>query len=97
MDKCRDEHLAITSRTHYCVLAVAAVKRNLNMVLMTLAYQFFTAVLLLIYGSLFLRGIYYCLDVFWCAIVRMSELELNFLLNVARVEAKSDVTASLQG
>jgi hypothetical protein len=25
-----------------------------------------------------------------CAIARMSELELNFLLNLARVEAKSD-------
>jgi len=43
---------------------------------MTLSYQRFTAVLLLIYGSLFLSGIYYCLRVFWCAAVRMSELEL---------------------
>jgi hypothetical protein len=34
--------------------------------LMTLAYQRFTAVLLLIYDSLFLSGIYYCLSVFWC-------------------------------
>jgi hypothetical protein len=32
--------------------------------LMTLAYQHFTDVLLLIYGSLFLSGIYYCLSVF---------------------------------
>jgi len=32
--------------------------------LMTLTYQCFTAVLLLIYGSLFLSGIYYCLRVF---------------------------------
>jgi hypothetical protein len=54
-----------------------------------LAYQHFTAVLLLIYGSLFLT-------VFQCAIARMSELELeqrtntNFLLNLARVEVKSD-------
>jgi hypothetical protein len=31
---------------------------------MTLAYQRFTAVLLLIYGSLFLNGVYYCLSVF---------------------------------
>jgi hypothetical protein len=58
--------------------------------LMTLAYQHFTAVLLLIYGSLFLSGIYYCLSVFWCAIMRMSEHELNFLLNLARVEEKSE-------
>jgi len=40
-------------------------------------YQCFTAVLLLIYGSLFLSGIYYCLYVFWCAAARMSELELR--------------------
>jgi len=44
---------------------------------MTLTYQRFTAVLLLIYGNLFLRGIYYCLRVFWCAAARMSELELE--------------------
>ena len=46
---------------------------------MTLTYQRFTAVLLLIYGSLFLSGIYeyYCLRVFWCAAARMSELELE--------------------
>jgi hypothetical protein len=45
--------------------------------LVTLAYQRSTAVLLLIYGSLFLSGISYCLSVFWCAIARMSELELE--------------------
>jgi len=33
--------------------------------------------LLLIYGSLFLSGICYCLRVFWCAAARMSELELE--------------------
>ena len=44
---------------------------------MTLIYQRFTAVLLLIYGSLFLSGIYYCLRMFWCAAARMSELELE--------------------
>jgi len=49
---------------------------------MTLTYQHFTAVLLLIYGSIFLSGIYYCLRVFWCAAVRMSELELEQGLNV---------------
>jgi hypothetical protein len=32
--------------------------------LMTLAYHCFTGVLLLIYGSLVLSGIYYCLSVF---------------------------------
>jgi hypothetical protein len=41
---------------------------------MTLAYQHFTAVLLLIYGSLFLSGVYYCLSVFWCAVTRILEL-----------------------
>ena len=44
---------------------------------MTLTYQRFTAVFLLIYGSLFLSGIYYCLRVFWCAAARMSELKLR--------------------
>jgi hypothetical protein len=58
--------------------------------LITLAYQRFTAMLLLIYGSLFLSGVYYGLSVFWCAVARTSELELNFLLNLARVEAKSE-------
>jgi len=50
--------------------------------LMTLTYQHFTAVLLLIYGSLFLSGIYYCLRVFWCATARMSELELEQRTNI---------------
>jgi len=50
---------------------------------MTLTYQRFTAVLLLlIYGSLFLNGIYYCLRVFWCAAARMSELELEQRTNI---------------
>jgi len=44
---------------------------------MTLTYQRFTAVLLLIYGSLFLSGICYGLRVFWCVAARMSELELE--------------------
>jgi hypothetical protein len=41
---------------------------------MTLEYQRLTPVLLLIYGSLFLGGVCYCLSVFWCAVLRMSEL-----------------------
>jgi hypothetical protein len=46
--------------------------------LVTLAFQRFTAVLLLlIYGNLFLIGVYYCLSVFWCAVASMSELELE--------------------
>jgi len=50
---------------------------------MTLKYQRFTAVLLLlIYGSLFLSGICYCLRVFWCAAARMSELELEQRTNI---------------
>jgi len=43
-----------------------------------MTYQHFTAVLLLlIYGSLFVSAIYYCLRVFWCAAARMSGLELR--------------------
>jgi len=50
---------------------------------MTLTYQCFAAVLLsLIYGSLFMDGIYYCLRVFWCAAVRMLELELEQRTNI---------------
>jgi hypothetical protein len=49
---------------------------------MTLAYQRFTTALLLIYGSPFLSGVYYCLSVFLCAIVRMSELELEQRTNM---------------
>jgi len=49
---------------------------------MTLTYPRFTAVLLLIYGSLFLSGICYCLRVFWCAAARMSELELEQRTNI---------------
>jgi hypothetical protein len=44
---------------------------------MMLAYQRFTAVFLLIYGSLFMSGVNYSLSVFWCAVARMSELELE--------------------
>ena len=33
--------------------------------------------LLLIYGSLFLSGIYYCLRVFWSAAARILKLELE--------------------
>jgi len=51
---------------------------------MTLTYQRFTAVLLLllIYGSLFLSNICYCPRVFWCAAERMSELELEQRTNI---------------
>ena len=48
---------------------------------MTSIYQRFTAVLL-IYGSLFLSGIYYCLCVFWCAAARISESELDQRTNI---------------
>jgi len=71
---------------------------------MTLTYQCFTAVLLLIYGSLFLSGIYCCLHVFWCAATRKSELELEqrtnikFLVKLGKSGNKTrDVSASLQG
>jgi len=36
----------------------------------------------MIYGSLFLSGIYYCLRVFWCSVARMSELELEQRTNI---------------
>jgi Na+/H+ antiporter NhaA len=49
---------------------------------MMLIYQRYTAELLLIYGSLFLGGIYYCMSVFWCATARMSELELQQQTNI---------------
>jgi len=49
---------------------------------MTLTHQRFTAVLLLIYGSVFLSGIYYCVHVFWCAAARMSELKLEQRTNI---------------
>jgi len=49
---------------------------------MPLTYQRFTAVLLLIYGSLFLSDFYYCLRVLWCAAARMSELELEQRTNI---------------
>ena len=48
---------------------------------MTLTYQHFKAVLL-IYGSLFVSDIYYCLRVFWRAAMRMSELELEQRTNI---------------
>ena len=50
--------------------------------LMTLTYYPFTAVLLLIYASLFLSGIYYTLHVFWCAAARMSDLEFEHWTNI---------------
>jgi hypothetical protein len=40
--------------------------------LMTLAYRRFKVVLLLIYGSLYLRGVYYCLSVFCCSVTKNS-------------------------
>jgi hypothetical protein len=50
--------------------------------LITLAYQCFTAMLLLIYGSLFLSGVYYYLSVFWCPVTRMSEFELEQRMDI---------------
>ena len=38
--------------------------------------------MLLIYGSLFPSGFYYCLRVFWCAAARMWELELEQRTNI---------------
>jgi hypothetical protein len=59
---------------------------------MMLAYQRFTAVLLLIYGSPFLGGGYNCLSVFWRAIARMLALELE-----QRTHIKFLVLTSLLG
>jgi hypothetical protein len=58
---------------------------------MTLAYQRFTAVLLLIYGSLFLSGVYYFLIVFWCAVLRISEL-VHTALSVREFLASKQIT-----
>jgi hypothetical protein len=46
---------------------------------MTLTYRRFTAVLLLIYDSVYLSGVYYCLSVFRYAVARMSDLVREFL------------------
>jgi hypothetical protein len=65
---------------------------------MTLAYQRFTAMLLLIYGNLFLSGVCYCLSVFGCAIARMSELELEQEQTWQEwKQNQRDVSASLRG
>jgi len=72
----------LSSRTRHRVLAVAALDKSLSNGVMKLTYQRCTAVLLLIYDSLFLSGIYYCLCVFWCAAVRMLELELEQRTNI---------------
>jgi hypothetical protein len=59
---------------------------------MTLAYQRFTAVLLLlIYDSLFLSGVRYCLSVFWCAVMRMLELA-HMALPVREFLASKQIT-----
>src|SRR5215469_9253890 len=50
---------------------------------MTLTYQRFTAVLL-IYGSLFLSGICYCLRVFWCAAAGMQRTNIKFLVKLGK-------------
>jgi hypothetical protein len=54
--------------------------------LMMLAYHCFTSVLLLIYGSLFLSGVYYSLSVFRCAFARISELEEAQQMNIRFVK-----------
>ena len=58
--------------------AVAALDTGL----MTLTYQRFTVMLLLICGSLFLSGIYNCLRVFWCAVARLSKFEIEQRKNI---------------
>jgi hypothetical protein len=54
-------------------------------------------VLLLIYGSLSLSGIYYCLRVFWCAAASMSELELEQRTNIKfLVKLGNNIAAALK-
>jgi hypothetical protein len=60
-----------SSRTRHRVLAMAALDKSLGIVW----WRWHISVSQLIYDSLFLSGIYYCLRVFWCAATRMSELE----------------------
>ena len=56
----------------------------------------FHSCVVVIYGSLFLSGIYYCLRVICCAAAGISELALEkgtkikFLLNLEREEMKSE-------
>jgi len=50
-----------SSRIRHCVLAMAALDKSLSMVLMTFTYQRFTAVLLFVYGNLFLISIIVCM------------------------------------
>ena len=42
----------------------------------------FHSCVVVIYGSLFLSGIYYCLRVVWCAAARMSDLESEQRTNI---------------
>jgi hypothetical protein len=69
------------------VLAMTALDKILSMSLHLwfddVTYKRFTAVLLLIYDSLFMSGrIYYCPRVFWYAAVKMSVLELEQRTNI---------------
>jgi hypothetical protein len=50
---------------------------------MILAYQHFTPVLLLIYGSLFLSGVYYCLSVLVCHCKNV-ETNIKFLVKLGK-------------
>jgi len=69
----------LTLRTCHRVLAMAALTEVLVWFYDIDISAFHSCV---IYGSLFLSGIYYCLRVFWCAAVRMSELELEQRTNI---------------
>jgi hypothetical protein len=60
--------------------------------LMTLAYQRFTAVFLLIYGSLFLSGVYYCLE---CVLMACTmTMHLLTALSVREFLASKQITVS---
>ena len=70
----------LCSRTRHHVLAMAALDKSLSMVWWRTSA--FHSCVVLIHGSLFLSGICYCLRVIWCAIARMSELELEQWMNI---------------
>jgi hypothetical protein len=58
--------------------------------LITLGYQDFTALLLLIYGSLFLSGVYYCLSVF--CVLHCNNAPAHTALSVREFLASKQIT-----
>ena len=75
-------HLSLkSSRNRHRVLAMATLDKSLSIVW----WRWHSAsqlLLMLIYGSLFLSSICYCLSVFWCATASMLQLELEQWTNI---------------